>query len=67
MRGDLRCYHHYRQRKPLRRLIGLNDISTPAGRQEALDMVVRALHSGTLDHDAADKILRSVALAMKDK
>lgn len=67
MRGDLRCYYHYRQRRPLRRLVGLNNISTPAGRQEALAIVIRSLHSGTLDHDAAEKILRSIAMAMKEK
>ena len=67
MRGDLRCYYHHRQRKPLRRLVGINDISTPAGRQEALGIVFRSLVSGTVNLDVADKMLRSIAMAMKGK
>lgn len=65
MRGDLRCYYHFRQRKPLRRLINLADLSTPNGRQEALGMVFRAITSQTIDLDTADRMLRTIAISMR--
>ena len=67
MRGDPRCYYHYRQRKPLQRLIDLGDITTPNGRQEALSVIFRALAYGRIDNDTAGQMLYLIQMAMHNR
>ena len=65
MRGDLRCYYHYRQRKPIRELVDIGDISTPNGRKEALGVIYRAMIHRRIDNSTAGHLLYMIQIAMQ--
>ena len=63
MRGDLRCYFHYHQLKPITRLQGFATLASQKGRTLALDQVFRALAAGRIDPEVAQSMLYAIQIA----
>ena len=63
MRGDLRCYFHYRQQKPFNKAAGLASIASAKTRTLALDQVFRALIHGRIDPEVARAMLYAIQIA----
>ena len=64
MRGELRCYFHYRQQKPIKHIAHLGDLSTQKGRARALSDVYRALWHRRIDAETAGKLLYAIQSSM---
>jgi uncharacterized protein (DUF1786 family) len=65
MRDELRCYFHYKQRKPFTRLAGLSTISNPTDRALVLDKIFRALINGRIDPEVARAMLYAIQISMQ--
>jgi hypothetical protein len=66
MRGELRCYFHYKQQKPLARLAGLSTISNSADRALTLDKIFRGLVNGRIDPEVARAMLYAIQISMQN-